>query len=369
MKQPKKPVPPRAAVVWNGLIEEYREWLPVTKKTPVVTLMEGATPLIPAPRLSRWVGGNVKLFLKYEGLNPTGSFKDRGMTLAISKAKEEGAQAVICASTGNTAASASAYAARAGLTCAILIPKGAVALGKMAQSLMHKAVVLQVKGNFDQALTAVRDLSRNYAVTVVNSINPYRLEGQKTGAFEISDALGRAPAFQAMPVGNAGNISAYWKGYVEYHQAKRIHTLPRMLGFQAAGAAPIVHGKPVHEPKTVATAIKIGNPASWRLALRAKEESNGLIASITDQEIIEAYKALAGLEGVFVEPASAAGIAGVRKLAKSGFFTTVKDKTIACILTGHGLKDPNTAVEQFERILTSEADSNSIAHALKLKRK
>ncbi len=366
MKPPVRVTPPRAAVVWNGLIEEYRQWLPVTKATPVVTLMEGATPLIPAPRLSKWVGGGVSLYLKYEGLNPTGSFKDRGMTLAISKAKEEGAHAVVCASTGNTAASAAAYAARAGLACTILIPKGEVALGKLAQALMHGAKVLQIRGGFDEALTVVRELGRSYAVTIVNSTNPYRIEGQKTGSFEISDALGRAPAFHAIPVGNAGNITAYWKGYKEYRTAGKISALPRMLGFQAAGAAPIVEGRPVKAPRTIATAIRIGNPASWRGAEAAREESGGVIRAVTDAQILEAYRALARLEGVFCEPASAAGVAGVRTLAKAGYFRGVRDRTVACILTGHGLKDPNTAIEQFERILTADPTVDAVASVLKL---
>ncbi len=366
----RRPTPGGGDVAWRGLIEEYRPFLPLTPQTPTVTLLEGATPLIPAPRLSRWVGGNVRLFLKYEGLNPTGSFKDRGMTMAISKAVEEGATAVVCASTGNTAASAAAYAARAGLPCTILIPKGAVALGKMAQALMHGAKVLQILGNFDQALTVVRDLGREYRITIVNSINPYRIEGQKTGAYEICDALGRHPAFQAMPVGNAGNITAYWRGYKEYHAAKRVKGLPRMLGFQAKGAAPIVAGKPVKDPQTIATAIKIGNPASWRGALAAKDESHGVIEALSDKDILDAYKALAGEEGVFVEPASAIGVAGVKALAKWGFFRDAKDKTVACILTGHGLKDPSTAVEQLgQRLVTAPPAAAAVADVLKLERK
>jgi threonine synthase len=356
-------------ITWRGLIEEYREFLPVTAATPVVTLLEGATPLIPAPRLSKWVGGGVELLLKYEGLNPTGSFKDRGMTMAISKAKEEGAQAVVCASTGNTAASAAAYAARAGLPCYILIPKGAVALGKMAQGLMHGAKVLQIRGNFDEALTVVRELGRSYAVEIVNSINPYRIAGQMTGAFEICDTLKKAPGFHALPVGNAGNISAYWKGYQRYQQAGEIKVLPRMLGFQAAGAAPIVANRVVAEPRTIATAIKIGNPASWQAAVSARDESGGRIDAVTDTEILAAYRELAGLEGVFCEPASAASVAGVRKLAKTGFFKKSKDKSVVCVLTGHGLKDPSAAIEQFGRILTADAHVESVAAVLKIDRK
>jgi threonine synthase len=353
---------------WRGIVEEYRDYLPVTRATPIVTLREGGTPLIAAPALSQWCGGGVELYLKYEGLNPTGSFKDRGMTLAISKAKEEGAQAVVCASTGNTAASAAAYAARAGMPCFILIPKGHVALGKMAQGLIHGARVLQVLGSFDQALDVVRDLGREYPVTIVNSINPFRLEGQKTASFEVCDALGRAPAFQAMPVGNAGNITAYWRGYKEYHRARRIQTLPVMLGFQAAGAAPIVRGRPIREPRTIATAIRIGNPASWRGALAAQEESKGEIRTVTDGEILEAYRALSRLEGVFVEPASAASVAGVRKLAKAGYFRDAKDRTVVCVLTGHGLKDPGTAVGQFERILSAEPRVEAVAKVLKIRK-
>jgi len=352
---------------WPGLIAHYGKYLPVTEKTPVVTLLEGATPLIPAPKLAKWVGGGVKLFLKYEGLNPTGSFKDRGMTMAISKAKEEGAQAVVCASTGNTAASAAAYAARAGIPCFILIPKGAVALGKMAQALMHGAKVLQVLGNFDDALTVVRDLGRSYRITIVNSINPYRIQGQKTGAFEICDVLGRAPAFQAMPVGNAGNITAYWKGYREYLSLGKIKKTPVMLGFQAAGSAPIVHGKPVADPHTIATAIKIGNPASWKSAVAARDESGGLIRAVTDDEILAAYHALSSIEGVFCEPASAAGVAGVRALARKGYFRGIKDRTIVCILTGHGLKDPSAAIAEFNRIHAVPPTPVAVAKALGLK--
>jgi threonine synthase len=355
--------------VWRGVIAEYRDRLPVSAKTPVITLQEGATPLVPAPRLSKWAGGGVELYLKYEGLNPTGSFKDRGMTMAISKAVEEGARAVVCASTGNTAASAAAYSARAGLPCYIVIPKGAVALGKLSQGLMHGARVLQVRGNFDEALTVVRELGEKYAVTIVNSINPYRIEGQKTGAFEICDVLGRAPGFHALPVGNAGNITAYWKGYKEYMAARKIKKLPRMIGFQAAGSAPIVLGHPVADPHTVATAIKIGNPASWRSAEAARDESGGVIRTVTDAEILAAYRTLAALEGVFCEPASAASVAGVRKLARAGYFRKAKDKTVVCVLTGHGLKDPGTAMAQYAGIITVEPDAASVAGALKLARK
>lgn len=351
-----------------GVIERYAAYLPVSSRTPVITLLEGSTPLLPAPRLSKWVGGGVRLHLKFEGMNPTGSFKDRGMTLAVSKAKEEGARAVVCASTGNTAASAAAYAAAGGLTCCILIPKGAVALGKLAQALMHGARVLQVQGGFDAALAVVRQLGRAYAVTIVNSVNPYRIEGQKTGAFEVCDALGRAPAFQSQPVGNAGNITAYWRGYREYRKAGRVSTLPRMLGFQAAGSAPLVAGHPISDPTTIATAIRIGNPASWKGAVAARHESGGVIQAVSDREILEAYRRLAALEGVFAEPASAASIAGVRQLARRGYFRRARDRTVVCVLTGHGLKDPSTAIGQFRGVMTVEPRAQEVAAALKLKR-
>ncbi len=352
---------------WPGVIENFRRYLPVSRKTPVVTLLEGNTPLLPAPRLEKWVGGGIRLYLKYEGLNPTGSFKDRGMTMAISKALEEGARAVVCASTGNTAASAAAYAAAAGIPCYILIPKNAVALGKLAQALMHGAVVLQVKGNFDAALGAVRELGSSYAMTVVNSINPYRLEGQKTAAFEICEALGKAPAFHSQPVGNAGNITAYWKGYRQYRAAGRINGLPRMLGFQAKGAAPIVKGHPIANPQTLATAIRIGDPASWKGAEAARDESGGLIEAVSDEQILAAYRRLAEMEGIFVEPASAASVAGVRVLARRGYFKGKKNSSVVCVLTGHGLKDPNTAIEAFHQLHTVEANAKSIAALLKLK--
>src|SRR5580704_14182377 len=286
-------------MAWAGVIETYRSLLPVTSDTPVVTLLEGGTPLLEAPRLSARVGARV--LLKLEGQNPTGSFKDRGMTLAISKALEEGAKAVVCASTGNTSASAAAYAARAGMTCAVLIPEGHIALGKLAQALVHGATVLQVRGNFDEALAIVRRLGEKAPVTVVNSVNPFRIQGQKTGAFEIVDALGDAPDVHCIPVGNAGNITAYWKGYLEFKEAGRSTRLPRMLGFQAAGAAPIVLGHVVENPETIATAIRIGNPASWYSAAAAASESGGAIESVTDEEILAAYRFLASEESVFCE--------------------------------------------------------------------
>ena len=344
--------------VWRGVVEEYREFLPVGADSPVVTLHEGGTPLLAAPRLSDRVGARV--FLKYEGLNPTGSFKDRGMTMAISKAVEEGAKAVVCASTGNTSASAAAYAARAGLTCAVLIPAGHIALGKLAQALIHGAKVLQIRGNFDDALEIVRDLGDRAAVTVVNSVNPFRIEGQKTGAFEVVDALGEAPDYHFIPVGNAGNITAYWKGYLEYRAAGRSTRLPSMMGFQAAGAAPIVEGHPIDDPETIATAIRIGKPASWYGATAAAAESGGAIAAVTDEEIVEAYRFLAAMESVFCEPASAASVAG---LLKTG---VPAGSTVVCVLTGHGLKDPDIAIGQIAVPTAVDADGVAIRAELGL---
>jgi len=326
---------------WRGVIEAYREFLPVTERTPVVTLLEGNTPLVKAEYISRQLGAEV--FLKYEGLNPTGSFKDRGMTVAVSKALEEGASTVICASTGNTSASAAAYAARAGLTCAVIIPRQAIALGKLAQALIHGAKVIALEGNFDQALQMVRRIAEDYPVVLVNSINPHRIEGQKTGAFEICDALGRAPEYHFIPVGNAGNITAYWKGYREYREAGKVDSLPRMMGWQAEGAAPIVRGHVVERPETVATAIRIGNPASWEKAVKAARESGGSIDMVSDQEILEAYRLLADREGVFVEPASAASVAGLYKVFRRGELP--RGSVVVCVLTGHGLKDPDLAVK------------------------
>jgi threonine synthase len=343
---------------WRGLVEEYRDHLPVTADTPVVTLLEGNTPLIPAPRVSERTGA--KVFLKYEGLNPTGSFKDRGMTMAMSKAVEEGAKAVVCASTGNTSASAAAYAARAGLTCVVLIPEGHIALGKLAQALIHGARVLQIRGNFDEALQIVRDLGEHAPVTVVNSVNPYRIEGQKTGAFEVVDALGDAPDYHCIPVGNAGNITAYWKGYREYQDAGRVTKLPRMLGFQAAGAAPIVEGHVIEKPETVATAIRIGNPASWYGATAAASESGGSITAVTDDEILEAYRFLAASESVFCEPASAASVAGLFKA------DVPEGATVVCVLTGHGLKDPDIAIGQIAVPTAVDADYAAIRAVLGL---
>jgi threonine synthase len=343
---------------WRGVIEEYRAYLPVSASTPVVTLQEGGTPLLPAARLSERVGATV--WLKFEGANPTGSFKDRGMTVAISKALEEGAKAVVCGSTGNTSASAAAYAARAGMTCAVLIPEGYIALGKLAQALIHGARVLQIRANFDAALDIVRQLGSSAPVTVVNSINPYRIEGQKTGAFEIVDVLGDAPDVHCIPVGNAGNITAYWKGYREYQDAGRLTKLPRMLGFQAAGAAPIVAGHPIDNPETVATAIRIGRPASWYGATAAASESGGSISAVTDDEILAAYRYLAQEESVFCEPASAASVAG---LIKVGVPT---GSTVVCVLTGHGLKDPDIAISQIAVPTVVDADVRAIRAELGL---
>jgi len=350
-------------MAWYGVIDRYKDFLPVTEKTPIVTLNEGNTPLIFAKALSDAAGNDLKIFLKYEGLNPTNSFKDRGMTMAVSKALEEGRKAVICASTGNTSASAAAYAARANLKCVVLVPEGAVALGKMAQALIHGAKVLEIKGNFDEALELVKGISAKYPITLVNSINPYRIEGQKTGAFEVCDQLGGfAPDYHVIPVGNAGNITAYWKGYKEYYGKGNIKNLPRMIGFQASGAAPIVKGKIIKHPETIATAIRIGNPANWKNAVLASEESGGLIDMVTDNEIIEAYKFLANKEGVFVEPASAASVAGVIKKAKSNLFK--EGSKIVCVLTGHGLKDPERAVKSVKKPKAMKPDLKGIVKAI-----
>jgi threonine synthase len=336
---------------WQGVIHRYGAHLPITDATPVITLNEGNTPLIRAPNFVEAIGGHFELYLKYEALNPTCSFKDRGMTVAVSKAAERGAQVVICASTGNTSASAAAYAARAKMKCVVLLPHGKIALGKLAQALMHGAVTVSVQGNFDEALRIVRELGETGQVEVVNSINPVRIEGQKTAAFEICDQLGDAPDFHFLPVGNAGNITAYWKGYQEYHAAEKSDTLPRIFGFQAAGAAPIVDGHPVENPTTVATAIRIGNPASWRGASNAIAESNGFIDKVTDEEIISAYKLVARTDGVFAEPASAAALAGIIKCSQAGMIP--EGSLLTATVTGHGLKDPDTAIKEagFEAVI------------------
>jgi len=346
---------------WRGLIEEYRDRLPVSDATPVVTLREGGTPLVRSDPLSRDTGCEV--WLKYDGANPTGSFKDRGMTLAISKAVEEGARAVVCASTGNTSASAAAYAAKAGLTCAVLVPKGKVALGKMAQTLVHGARVLEVAGNFDESLALARDLAAGYPVTLVNSVNPFRLQGQKTAAFEICDALGRAPDVHCVPVGNAGNISSHWLGYSEYLADGVIAEPPRLFGFQAQGAAPIVAGHPIDHPQTIATAIRIGNPASWEKAVAAATESEGAILAVTDREILAAYRMVAR-EGLFAEPASAASVAGLRHLHEEGKLAA--GATVVCILTGHGLKDPEWAIQGAAHPAEVPADPAAVAAELGL---
>ena len=347
---------------WPGVIEAHRDRLPVSEATPVVTLLEGGTPLIPAPRLSETFG--VEVFLKFEGVNPTGSFKDRGMTMAISKAVEEGAKAVICASTGNTSAAAAAYAARAGLRCAVLIPDGQIALGKLAQAVVHGAQVIRIRGNFDQALDIVRELGEQAPVTVVNSVNPYRIEGQKTAAFEVVDVLGDAPDVHCIPVGNAGNITAYWRGYCEDLDAGRATRRPRMLGWQAAGAAPLVLGEPVAHPETIATAIQIGNPASWDGAVAARDESGGHIGAVSDREIIDAYKTLASEVGVFAEPASAASVAGLRRAVAEGLVNA--GERVVCTLTGHGLKDPDRAISETHLGPTVDADTPSVLAELGL---
>ena len=347
---------------WPGIIEAYRDRLPVDASTPVVTLLEGNTPLVPAPRLSEQVRADV--YLKVEGANPTGSFKDRGMTLAITKALEEGAKVVVCASTGNTSAAAAAYSARAGLVAAVLIPDGHVALGKLAQALIHGARVVPIRGSFDDALRVVRELGERGGVTVVNSINPYRIEGQKTAAFEVCDVLGRHPDVHCLPVGNAGNITAYWNGYVEYARDGIVQGRPRMLGWQAAGAAPLVSGEPVPYPETIATAIRIGNPASWDGAIEARDASGGAIESVTDAEILDAYRTLASQEGVFVEPASASSVAGLLKAAAAGLVEA--GETVVCTVTGHGLKDPNRAIAEVETGEVVDANADLVLDELGL---
>jgi len=328
--------------MWQGVVREYWDYLPVKREDSIVTLLEGNTPLIPSSRIKKEILSGIELYFKYEGLNPTGSFKDRGMTVAVSMAKETGSKAVICASTGNTSASAAAYAARAGMKAYVLIPEGKIALGKLSQAMAHGAEVVQIEGNFDEALQVVREISETEPITLVNSLNPYRIEGQKTAAFEVIDHLGFVPTYHCLPVGNAGNITAYWKGYKEYWEKERAEGLPKMLGFQAEGAAPIVRGKVVEKPETIATAIRIGNPASWKQAEAARDESGGLIDMVSDEEILEAYRMLAGLEGIFCEPASAASLAGVLKLYKKTFFK--KGDVLVLTLTGHGLKDPDIAI-------------------------
>ena len=345
---------------WRGVIEEYKNRLPINSKTPIVTLGEGGTPLVYACTLSEML--NNQVYLKVEGMNPTGSFKDRGMTVAISKAAENGAKAVICASTGNTSASATAYAVKAGMTSAVLIPDGKIAMGKLAQAIVHGAKVLQVQGNFDDCLVLAKDLAENYPVALVNSVNPDRIEGQKTASFEVVDRLGDAPDLHVLPVGNAGNITAYWKGYVEYKNDSISSKLPQMWGFQAAGASPIVDGKIVEKPETIATAIRIGNPASCQQALNAKEESKGRIDKVTDEQILNSYHLLAEKEGVFVEPSSAAGVAGLLMLKEKNELP--KDKVIVITVTGNGLKDPHWALEGAKDPIKVSVDAKSAAKAL-----
>ncbi|SDU51698.1 threonine synthase [Gordonia westfalica] len=346
---------------WPGLIEAYRSRLPVADDWKVVTLLEGGTPLISAPYLSSLTGCEV--YLKVEGLNPTGSFKDRGMTMAVSNAVNNGKKAVLCASTGNTSASAAAYATRAGITCAVLIPQGKIAMGKLAQAVMHGAKIIQVQGNFDDCLELARKVTAEFGeIELVNSVNPARIEGQKTAAFEIVDVLGRAPDVHALPVGNAGNITAYWKGYTEYHADGVSSSVPRMLGVQAAGAAPLVNGAPVKEPETIATAIRIGSPASWNQAVAAKEESNGQFRAATDEKLLEAYRLVAGKEGVFVEPASAASVAGLLAARADGWIEA--GSTVVCTVTGNGLKDPDTALAGIPEVEAIPVDPVAVANAL-----
>lgn len=348
---------------YQGIISRYRQYLPIAEQH-IVTLHEGSTPLLPALQLAEKICPGLKLFLKLEGLNPTGSFKDRGMTYAVSKAGAGGSHAIICASTGNTSAAAAAYGARASMKVVVIIPAGKIAYGKLAQALIHGAQVIQIKGSFDQALEVVKEVTARKPCTVVNSINPDRLLGQKTAAYEICDELGFAPDYHVLPVGNAGNITAYWQGYQDYHLAGTIKTLPKMLGFQAAGAAPIVKNRIIKAPETVASAIRIGNPANWETALKARDESGGLINSVTDREILTAYRLLAAVSGYFAEPASAASVAGVIKLAKRGFFKA--GDTVVCTLTGHGLKDPDTAIGEIGRPVSVPATIKAVLKVLKL---
>lgn len=348
---------------YQGLINTFREYLPVSDKTPVITLNEGNTPLIKTANLAKKIGIDAEIYLKFEGCNPTGSFKDRGMTMAVSKAKEEGSNAIICASTGNTSASAAAYGAKAGMKTFVIIPDGYIALGKLSQAMMYGAEIIAIQGNFDEALEMVRKISENYPITLVNSINPYRIEGQKTAAFEICNSLGDAPDYHFIPVGNAGNITAYWKGYKEYNQKGKSKKLPKMMGFEAEGAAAIVKGERILKPETLATAIRIGNPASWKQAEAARDESNGMINFVTDEEIVKAYKLLASSEGVLAEPASAASVAGLIKF---------KDRVqagskVVCTLTGNGLKDPDNAIKYSNAdVKKTPADLNEILKVMNI---
>ncbi len=364
-------MPPMASapLMWRGLISHYRAYLPVTDATPNITLCEGNTPLIHAPRLAAQIAPDIELHLKFEGTNPTGSFKDRGMTMAVSKAAESGAQVAICASTGNTSAAAAAYCAVAGIACVVLIPNNNIALGKLAQALIQGATVLAIEGNFDDALNIVRDLTQSHPIELLNSVNPHRIEGQKTGAFEVCDFLGQAPDYHFVPVGNAGNITAYWQGYREYHAAGLIDSLPKMCGFQAAGAAPLVLGHGVDNPETVATAIRIGHPARGAQALQARDDSGGTIGSVTDDEILQAQKMTAALAGVFGEPACAAPIAGIAKLAAQGYFRVAREQlgrkpVVVSVVTGHGLKDPQTAIRSSGAPIVVPARGEAVLRAI-----
>ena len=344
-----------------GLLASYREWLPLTANTPALTLHEGNTPLLRAGRLAKWVGVD-ELYLKFDGLNPSGSFKDRGMVVAVAKAVEEGARTVICASTGNTSASAAAYAARAGIECVVLLPAGKVALGKVAQAVAYGARIVTVQTNFDGALDIARQLSELHGAALVNSVNPYRIEGQTTAAFEICDELGSAPDVLALPVGNGGNITAYWLGFMRYHDRERIASLPRMLGVQASGAAPFVRGRPIENPETVATAIRIGKPATWEPALAAVRNSHGQFCAVSDEQILKAYSEVARSEGYFCEPASAASVAGLRAAVEAGIVSG--SNKCVCVLTGNGMKDPETAMKQAVQVKELPADAKRIAAAL-----
>ncbi len=350
--------------MWQGVVREYWDYLPVRREDCIITLLEGNTPLIPSSRIAKEVISGIDLYFKYEGLNPTGSFKDRGMTVAVSMAKEMASKAVICASTGNTSASAAAYAAKAGMKAYVLIPEGKIALGKLSQAIAHGAQVIQIEGNFDEALCIVREISETEPITLVNSLNPYRIEGQKTAAFEIIDHLGFVPTYHCLPVGNAGNITAYWKGYKEYWEKNKADVLPKMLGFQAEGAAPIVRGKVVENPETIATAIRIGNPASWKQAEAARDESGGLIDMVSDEEILKAYQMMASLEGIFCEPASAAPLAGVMKLDRKGFFK--KGDVVVLTITGHGLKDPDIAIRVSQKPISLPPKKEAVLEYLNL---
>ena len=351
-------------MVYQGVIGRYREFLPITDKTPIITLLEGNTPLVRANNIQHDIGIDAEIYFKHEGLNPTGSFKDRGMCMAVSKAAEEGSKIIMCASTGNTSASAAAFAARSNMRCVVLVEGGGIALGKLAQAMIQGANVIEIEGNFDKALDLVKHITDNFPITLVNSLNPFRIEGQKTASFEVVDQLGRAPDYHFLPVGNAGNITAYWKGYKEYHGHGKIDKLPKMMGWQAEGASPIVHGKRFDNPQTIATAIKIGNPASWKSAEAARDESGGIIDMVSDDEILKAYSMLASREGIFVEPASAASLAGVIKQNERGYFKG--GETIVCTLTGTGLKDPDQAVKYARPPIKVKADVDSVVSILNI---